>query len=84
MMGILVAVLVGAAAAYLLDPDRGRQRRGAIGDRASVGVRRLRFSQLGSKKSKVSQTAESVEQVAEKAADGVEAKASDVVNSSVA
>jgi len=34
LMGVLVSVAVGAAAAYMLDPDRGRARRALARDKA--------------------------------------------------
>jgi len=52
MMYIVLAAVLGAAAAYFFDRDRGRERRDALGGRASTATRRLRFSQLGSRSPK--------------------------------
>ena len=50
MKQLVIAAFIGAAVAYLFDRDRGRQRRDAIGGRASQEMRRLRFSELVSAK----------------------------------
>ena len=52
MKQLVFAALIGAAVAYLFDRDRGRQRRDAIGGRASKEMRRLRFSELVSPSAK--------------------------------
>ena len=41
LVGILVSVTVGAAAAYMLDPDRGRTRRAFARDKAIAMTNRL-------------------------------------------
>jgi len=56
MKQLVIAAFIGAAVAYLFDRDRGRQRRDAIGGRASQEMRRLRFSELVSPQSKQTAT----------------------------
>lgn len=41
LVGILVSVAVGAAGAYMLDPDRGRTRRAFARDKAIAMTNRL-------------------------------------------
>jgi gas vesicle protein len=41
LVGVLVSVAVGAAAAYMLDPDRGRTRRAVARDKAIAMSNRL-------------------------------------------
>jgi gas vesicle protein len=41
MMGVIVSVAVGAAAAYMLDPDRGRTRRAVARDKAIAATNRM-------------------------------------------
>ena len=41
LVGVLVSVAVGAAAAYMLDPDRGRTRRAVARDKALAMTNRL-------------------------------------------
>jgi gas vesicle protein len=41
IMGVLVSAVVGAAAAYMLDPDRGRTRRALARDKAVAATNRI-------------------------------------------
>jgi len=41
IMGVLVSAAVGAAAAYMLDPDRGRTRRALARDKAIATTNRI-------------------------------------------
>ena len=41
MMGVLVSVAVGAAAAYMFDPERGRTRRALARDKAVAASNRF-------------------------------------------
>jgi gas vesicle protein len=41
IMGVLVSAAVGAAAAYMLDPDRGRTRRALARDKAVAATNRV-------------------------------------------
>jgi gas vesicle protein len=41
LFGVLVSVAVGAAAAYMLDPERGRTRRALARDKAVAVTNRL-------------------------------------------
>ena len=41
MVGVLLSMAVGAAAAYLLDPERGRTRRALARDKAIAATNRV-------------------------------------------
>jgi gas vesicle protein len=41
MLGVIVSLAVGAAAAYMLDPDRGRTRRAIARDKAVAATSRM-------------------------------------------
>ena len=42
LLGVIVSLGVGAAAAYMLDPERGRHRRALVRDKAKAATNRMR------------------------------------------
>src|SRR5260370_807630 len=42
LLGVIVSLGVGAGAAYLLDPERGRHRRALVRDKAMAATNRMR------------------------------------------
>ena len=50
LVGVLVSVAVGAAAAYMLDPERGRTRRALARDKAIAMTNRLNDTLEGKSK----------------------------------
>ena len=42
LLGVIVSLGVGAGAAYMLDPERGRHRRALVRDKAVAATNRMR------------------------------------------